>query len=201
MVLALLGLLIFFLFRIRKRRREDLAQKKEEQDQYAFHPNDSAAAAPLVNSQQGGNGAYRGWQPTMVTRQPSGPLNGAFQVGRGNNGAIAGAAAVPGLRRLNSGTTILETPTLPAVGLDDSLSETNVSHHMYDSVTSPGNGSPPLDAMEDAGSPSSEYSEGQRATTPGRSNYQRGQGMSSFMPALQPGHERQAAYGRSYVDF
>lgn len=96
---------------------------------------------------------------------------------------------------------VLETPTIPIVEFDDSDSETNVSHKVYTSLTSPGNGSPPLDAMEDAASPTSEYSEELHANPSIRSTYARGQGMNSFMPNLHPGHEHQAAYGRADVKF
>lgn len=195
-MLALLG---FLIWRNKKRQREDLAQRKEEQDQYAFHPSDAGAVAPLSFTQNGEKGAYRGWQPTNVTRQPSGSMAVGGLFARNNYGA-AGVAG-PALRNSTSGETALEDPTLPAIHYD-SDSETGSPQQLYTSATQPGNGSPPLDAMN-AGSPSSEYSPNLQhgSTTDRFAPASRNQRMSSFMPALQPGYQHRPSYGQTYSNF
>lgn len=117
---------------------------------------------------------------------------------------LVGGSA-PTTRRMSS-NTLLERPTIPAFGLNDDLDSViapSPRNSHYGLVTSPGNGSPPLDAF-DSGSPSSDYSEPlQSRTDAAPVQGIRTSGMASFMPALQPGYERQPrlSNGPSYNDF
>ena len=112
-VLAVLGILGFWFWKKRKRNQSALAQRKEEQDQYAFHPNEptfinqpgqyttpigGAAALASTNT-------YRGWQPTNVTRQTT--ANSAYQAGR--NGPLVPVA--PYFERESSRSGDWEAPT------------------------------------------------------------------------------------------
>lgn len=221
-VLGVLAILLCFFWRRRKRNRNDIAQRKHEQDIYAFHPtndnNNKTTPAPVIASH-----AYRGWQPTNATRQPI--SNSGYQMGRNASATfsptLAGtASALSPVRRTSSHGTMLETPTLPAFGHEDFDSVMDASPHESPyghSIISPGNGSPPLNAMSH-GSPSSQYSEsgvenvGQHRSAPYPTSATRTGGMASFMPDLHPGpserlptmnHAQESGYtdSRSYINF
>lgn len=212
MIAALLGA---FLWRRRRRNRHTLAQRKEEADQYSFHPNESvrptgvpALGATPVATQFGTRTEaatpYRGWQPTAM-RQASGDQVTKLNSMNNLSSHRASGIVLPGAQ----GRDTLETPTLPAFAGDDLDSVVADSPHEQHSLqngtrsqTSPGNGSPPLDALlggqlERDASHSSEYSEAERDIP--RSNSNRAPypidgpadtGMSAFMPALQSGSQR-----------
>lgn len=200
-VVALLAVLGLFLWRKRKRNQDNLAQRKEEQDQYSFHPSTNTTTSGPVMAQN----TYRGWQPTNMTHQPSATNNSGFQLGRGGSNAdtLALAAAPVTSARRTSSNAPLERPTIPAFGLSDDLDSViapSPRNSHYGLVTSPGNGSPPLDAFE-SGSPSSDYSEPVQARSDtanfvGPAQTLRSSGMASFMPALQPGYERQPRFAK-----
>lgn len=161
MVLGLLAILAFFILRRRKRNRVDLAQRKEEQEQYSFHPNETNGAPPVMtqygNSQhpETSASAYRGWLPTSIARQTSG--NEIF--GRATNRA---GPVTRNSIAASADTENLEPPTLPMLAMAsdlDSIAPSSPRNSRYEPMILPGNGSPPLDAMLGGNSPSSDYSE------------------------------------------
>lgn len=222
-VIAVLAILILFFWRRRKRNKNNLAQRKHEQDIYAFHPTNDNSNSKFTSAQAGASHAYRGWQPTNATRQP--PASAGYQLGRNGTAtsnptlSTTNPTVVP-ISRTSSHGTMLETPTLPAFGHEDFDSVIDATPHESPyphSIISPGNGSPPLNAFNH-GSPSSEYSEAganhfaASRTAPYPTSTLRTPGMASFMPELQPGpnerlptmgHAQESGYanGKSYINF
>lgn len=205
-MLAALAALFLWFWKRRKRNRSALAQRKEEQDQYAFHPNEPNFATDGLASQYGiANGAavasvpantYRGWQPTNAARQNTAASNMTFSNGR--SGAQVNTAA-SGYGHAESST--LEAPTLPAIGhMDDLDSVMDSPVRSNRDALSPGNGSPPLNALT-AGSPSSEYS--QRAQFPRQSSYDAPYPPSSYSPftaGRETASSRTVPHSREYYD-
>lgn len=206
-MLSILAFLGIFFWKRRKRNRTALAQRREEQDQYSFHPNETSFVAAPVATHYGGqdtaqqpigqSNTYRGWQPTNVMRQTSGAGGSGFQLGRGT--AVPDNAQSSGVISAESGEPRLETPTLPAMDYVDDFDTTNVMSPS--GLAAPGNGSPPLGVLS-SGSPSSEYSQHIPTRFPhGEPPYPvRSIGT---MPSLQPGHSRPvsgAIRDRSYFD-
>jgi hypothetical protein len=156
LIAAILGVL---LWRRRKRNRQALALRKEEADQYSFHPNESSApfgsagtGATAVMTQYGTRPdsatPYRGWQPTAARQTTTDPVfqQNTQQKLHGNRQSALSADNV-------RDQDVLEVPTLPAFISEDlesvpgsprvSATDRNDSR----TQTSPGNGSPPLDAI------------------------------------------------------
>ena len=194
-VLAALALLAFFLWRRRRRRREELALRKEEADQYSYHPNEDSrdGTAAIAGTTQDPRSArfapYRGWQPTV-------PLTKTV-----SSTPVVTRTHGQDLHRQTD--SAFEAPTLPVFaspGIEEQDTRAFGDSNQRTAFpprnqTSPGNGSPPLNAIgiADVGNnPVPDTPSGERearGTTSNRAPYPVS-GMSALMPPLQRGSQR-----------
>lgn len=171
-------------------------------DQYSFHPNGEestrTSAIPASGAYGAGPAAYRGWQPTG---RQSLANTGSVPLAAGATAAGLTGAAALAHRHNEPDERPLEAPTLPS--FEDDLDSVHGGGYSptqtYNTIpprsqTSPGNGSPPLDALSPEAivqdhSAAGFADDGNTSSSSQRAPYPTGN-MSAFMPPLQRGSQR-----------